>query len=161
QTKSAHENSTHPPEPLSLASQPAATQPASRSLPSPFESPPFPYSDFLGPTIGTPDSTPGWPLQKALKNTRFGKVMDDQRIKYYGWVSPSFNWSTSKFSNTPTAYPLDPNRIVLDQVVGVIERPLDTVQTDHIDWGFHVLSLYGIDYRYMLMKGFFSRQLLQ
>src|SRR5262245_21002748 len=61
-------------EPLSLipASAPAASEPASRAFPSPFESP-FPYSDFLGPTIGTPDTTPDWPIQKALKDTPLGR----------------------------------------------------------------------------------------
>jgi hypothetical protein len=36
----------------------------------------------------------------------------------------------------------------------------DTVQTDHIDWGFRFTSLYGLDYRYTTAKGIFSQQLL-
>lgn len=151
-------------EPLSLdspTSAPAESGPASRSLPSPFESPPFPYSDFLGPTIGSPDTTPDWAVQKALSGTAIGKFMKDNRIKTYGWFSPSMNVSTSHDSNAPTAYCLVPNRPAIDQIVWVTERALDTVQTDHVDWGYHVLALYGVDYRYMISKGFFSSQLLK
>ncbi len=149
---------------LSLSPEAAASDdsgPPRRGLPAPFQSPPFPFSEFLGPTIGVPDTTPDYPLQKAFGPTKFGEFLKDNHIKLYGWVSPSFNLSTSHKSNTPTAYPLVPDRPELDQVVFVVERALDTVQTDHVDWGFHVLALYGIDYRYMLMKGFFSDQLLE
>ena len=34
------------------------------------------------------------------------------------------------------------------------------VQTDHIDWGFRSVHLYGIDYRYTTAGGWFSQQLL-
>jgi hypothetical protein len=149
---------------LSLSSAAVAldeAEPARRALPAPFNSPPFPFSDYLGPTIGIPDTTPDWPLQKALSGTPLGEFLKENRIKVYGWVSPSFNWSTSKKSNSPEAYALVPNRPELDQLVFITERALDTVQTDHIDWGFHVLALYGIDYRYMIAKGFLSGQLLR
>ncbi|HUN80201.1 MAG TPA: outer membrane beta-barrel protein, partial [Phycisphaerae bacterium] len=150
--------------PLSLdetTTEPASSQPASRALPSPFDSPPFPLSDFLGPTIGAPDTTPDWALQKLLNETPIGKLMKDGRNKTYGWFSPGFNWSTSKDSNSPAAYPLVPNKVVIDQIVLVTERALDTVQKDHFDWGYHVLGLYGTDYRYMIAKGLWSDQLLK
>jgi len=148
---------------LSLTTKAPAneTEPPRRGLPAPFPSPPFPFSDYLGPTIGIPDTTPDWPLQKSLSGTRLGEFLKDNRIKIYGWFSPSFNLSTSRYSNTPAAYDLVPNKPELDQLVFVVERPLDTVQTDHTDWGFHVLALYGIDYRYMIAKGFLSGQLLR
>jgi hypothetical protein len=37
----------------------------------------------------------------------------------------------------------------------------DTVQTDHLDWGFRVGNMYGIDYHFTTSKGWFSQQLLQ
>ena len=40
-----------------------------------------------------------------------------------------------------------------DQQVLYIERLPDTVQTDHIDWGFRIAQLYGQDYRYTTIKG--------
>ena len=36
----------------------------------------------------------------------------------------------------------------------------DTTQKDHVDWGFNVTNIYGLDYRYTIMKGIFSDQLL-
>src|SRR5262249_36581107 len=129
--------------PMSLdeATSEPTSQPASRALPSPFDSPPFPLSDFLGPTIGAPDTTPDWAIQKLLNQTPLGKLMKEGRNKTYGWFSPGVNWSTSKDSNSPAAYPLDANRVLIDQVVLVTERALDTVQTDHFDWGYHVIAL--------------------
>jgi hypothetical protein len=49
----------------------------------------------------------------------------------------------------------------MDQFVFRAERLPDTVQTDHIDWGFRSTALYGIDYRYMTAGGWFSDQLLK
>jgi hypothetical protein len=41
-----------------------------------------------------------------------------------------------------------------------IQRDPNTVQTDHVDWGFLIDNIYGTDYRYTLAKGIFSDQLL-
>ena len=69
-------------------------------------------------------------------------------------------WSTARNSNTPTAYWIVPNRYELDQLVFRLERLPDTVQQDHIDWGFRAVGLYGMDYRYTTAGGWFSDQLL-
>ena len=53
-----------------------------------------------------------------------------------------------------------PNSIQLDQLVYKLEREIDWVQTDHIDWGFKTTGLFGIDYRYTTAGGVFSQQLL-
>src|SRR2546422_4863175 len=37
------------------------------------------------------------------------------------------------------------------------ERPVDSVQKDHVDWGFRSSFLYGSDYRYMTAGGWTSR----
>ena len=42
-----------------------------------------------------------------------------------------------------------------------VERLPDTVQTDHVDWGFRFAQLYGQDYRYTTTKGVLSSQLLK
>jgi len=42
-----------------------------------------------------------------------------------------------------------------------IERLPDTVQKDHIDWGFRVAGIYGENYRYTTAYGVFSNQLLK
>jgi hypothetical protein len=42
----------------------------------------------------------------------------------------------------------------LNQAVMYIERVPDTVQTDHIDWGFRIVNLYGTDYRESLWRAY-------
>jgi hypothetical protein len=132
-------------------------QDSSRALPSPLSSPPFPSSDWTGaPIIGAPADAPDYALQKAL-----GMAGNKSRIKIYGWVNPSFNWSSSKSSNVPMSYGIVPNHFELDQVVLRIERQPNTVQTDHVDWGFRLSNVWGMDYRYTTAKGIFSNQLLK
>jgi hypothetical protein len=40
------------------------------------------------------------------------------------------------------------------------ERLPDSVQRDHVDWGYHLTALYGTDYRFTVGKGYLSGQLL-
>lgn len=85
------------------------------------------------------------------------------RTKIYGWLNGGFDVSTSDkgdAANSPAAYYLNPNRVIPDQEVLYFERLPNTVQTDHVDWGFRLASLYGQDYRYTTSKGIFSQQLL-
>ena len=63
-------------------------------------------------------------------------------------------------AGAPAAYDFNPNKIQLDQAVVYIERTPDTVQTDHVDWGFRVSAIYGTDYRYTTSYGLASYQLL-
>lgn len=98
---------------------------------------------------------------KAIYGSKFGEAIRASRIKAYGWINGSYNWSTSDNSNQPISYWIVPRSIVLDQAVLKIDREVDTVQTDHIDWGFRSSNLYGIDYRYMTAGGWFSDQLLK
>src|SRR5262249_18279235 len=69
------------------------------------------------------------------------------------WVNAAGNVSTSKHSNMPDSYWIASNSFQLDQLVVRAERQVDSVQTDHIDWGFRSTFLYGIDYRYMTAGG--------
>ncbi len=132
-----------------------------RAPPSPFGSP-FPVSEYQGyPLIGVPPTDEVWPLTKALYTIPgFGDELKESKIKIYGWVTGSGNFSTAKNSNSPMSYWLVPNRLELDQAVLRFEREVDSVQTDHIDYGFRSSFLYGIDYRYMTAGGWFSDQLL-
>jgi hypothetical protein len=120
----------------------------------------FPGSDYLGPTplIGVPDTDPVYPLTKALWSV--APALKKARIKVYGWINPGISVSTSNKSNIPESYAIVPNRVELDQGVIRIERLPDTVQTDHIDWGFRLTPMYGIDYRRTTAQGWFSGQLL-
>jgi hypothetical protein len=139
------------------------TPPAERrALPESWPAPPFPGHEFQGyPLVGVPVSpNNGYPLMKSLQGTWFGDWLTSNKIDMYGWVTGSYNWSTSKNSNQPESYWIVPNRAELDQLVLRFERQADTVQTDHLDWGFRFTNLYGLDYRYLTAGGWFSQQLL-
>ena len=107
-----------------------------------------------------PPSATEDPMQKALLLGPHGDAIRDSRIEFHGWATVSGNWSNARNSNLPTAYWVVPNSFQLDQVIIRFEREADTVQTDHIDWGFRAVGLYGIDYRYTTAGGVFSQQLL-
>ena len=130
--------------------------PPKRGLPAPIDSPPFPFSDWGyggSSDIGAPDGNT-YPLMTALN-------LESSRTKVYGWVAPSFNFSTSGSNNFPVSYDIFPNKIELNQAVVYIERLPNTVQNTHFDWGFHLTGFYGIDYRFTTAKGYFSQQLLK
>jgi hypothetical protein len=130
------------------------TTPPRRTLPAPFASPPFPSGEYQGyPLIGVPVEGSDYPLQKAINSGPCGDTFKDLRINIDGWVNVSANWSNAEHSNMPTAYWFDPNSLQLDQFVLRAQRSCDTVQTDHVDWGFRSVLLYGQDYRYMVAGG--------
>ena len=135
-----------------------------RALPPPFASPPFPSGEYQGyPLIGVPVDTTRWPLMKAMQGTWLGDDLDSERIRTYGWINVSANVSNAKNSNSPDSYWLVPNSVQLDQFVVRTERQVDSVQTDHIDWGFRSTVLFGSDYRYLTAGGWWpaSDQLLE
>jgi Putative beta-barrel porin-2, OmpL-like. bbp2 len=139
----------------------APSEPKRRAMPSPWGAP-FPGSEYQGyPIIGVPQDSGRWALMKAIQGTPIADVLDTSRINVYGWVTAEANVSTSKHSNTPDSYWIRPNNVDVDQVILRAERNLDSVQTDHVDWGFRSTLLYGIDYRYMTAGGWFSDQLLK
>ncbi len=139
----------------------AKPEPYRRALPAPFSSPPFPSGEWQGfPLVGVPSSDSVYPLMKAIYAGPNGDAIKESRIKTYGWVNASGNFSTSKESNTPSSYWVQPNSFVLNQGLIRFERELDTAQTDHMDWGFRSTHFYGIDYRYTTAGGYFSDQLL-
>jgi Putative beta-barrel porin-2, OmpL-like. bbp2 len=135
-----------------------------RAMESPFSSPPFPSAEWqLGGVaypIGVPNENSQYPLERALACTAFGRWMQDNRIEMYGWINPSMNVSTSNTTNFPLSYAARPDRVEFNQFLFRIERIVDTVQTDHVDWGFHLDNLYGYDYHFTTMKGVLSDQLL-
>jgi hypothetical protein len=143
---------------------PNAPSPARRAMDAPLDSPPFPSAEWqmggVPAPIGVPDQNSTYPLEKALGCTKFGQWMQRNRIEIYGWATPSANLSTSNWTNGPLSYNTRANRVEFDQLVTNITRVEDTVQTDHIDWGFNISNLWGYDYHYTTMKGVFSNQLL-
>jgi Putative beta-barrel porin-2, OmpL-like. bbp2 len=132
-----------------------------QNLPAPFApSPPFPFAEHMGPNIGVNDTSVS-PLMEAIYNGPNGDAWKKSRFKIYGWVDPSYNASTSKFSNVPLSYDIVPNAIELSQAILIFERTIDTVQQEDFQIGGKFTNLYGIDYRYTTAKGYFSDQLLK
>jgi len=128
--------------------------------PMPFTEWPYGGSTAIGVT--RPNSVDS-PLMVALGNTQLGKAMNDAHVQVYGWFNAGFNLSSNDVKpggNWPAAYMFTPNTAQLDQAVVYIERLPDTVQTDHIDWGFRISALYGENYRYTTAYGLASYQLL-
>jgi Putative beta-barrel porin-2, OmpL-like. bbp2 len=130
--------------------------------PAPLDSPPWPWPDW--PFGGTPllggatPSSAGNNLMKALGGTSTGEFLKDNHIDVWGWVDAGFNLSTSHGANgnAPAGYDFNANAVQLNQAVLYVERVPDTVQQDHVDWGFRVVGLYGTDYREVTMEGIFS-----
>ena len=156
---------------------PAVTSPAPESgpstrriPPSPFDSPPYPSSEWqIGGTvtIGDPNELSPWPFMEAVYASPGGDWWKRSRVQIYGWEDFSWNVSTSTNTgrganaNFPLIYDLRPNRIEQNQFVLYLERLPDEAQTDHIDWGFRISGVYGLDYRFMISRGLFSDQLIK
>jgi hypothetical protein len=156
--------------PANTPPEPAATPTPRRIPPAPFDSPPFPAGDWQiggSPVIGDPGELAPYPLMQAIYEGPGGQAWKDSRIQIYGWVNFSGNISTSHPSKTsengnfPLIYDERPNRMELNQIVLYLERMPDENQTDHIDWGFRLSALYGLDYRFTISRGWFSDQLLK
>jgi hypothetical protein len=135
--------------------------------PAPQTTPPMPFTDwpYGGTTMIGDNRTASVdsPLMVALQHTGVGQALNSAGIQAYGWVDYGGNISSSKlkFGNAPAAYDYNPNNIQLEQAVVYIERTPDTVQTDHVDWGFRLSGIYGENYRYTTAYGIASYQLLK
>jgi hypothetical protein len=145
-----------------------------RASPAPFDSPPYPNGEWqIGGTeiVGDANLTPDYPLMQALYQGPHGNLWEDTRIKIYGWEDASGNLSTStkggldpvtaQAANFPLVYDQRPDRLEQNQVVVYAERTPDENQVDHCDWGFRLSQVYGLDYRYMISRGWNDRQLTQ
>jgi hypothetical protein len=145
---------------------PPSRRPESEVPPTPQSTPPMPFTEwpYGGSTnLGvTRPSSVDSPLMAALSNTAAGQWLNDNHIQIYGWVDPGGNLSTNtvRGGNSPAAYSYNPNTVQLDQAVIYFERLPDTVQKDHIDWGFRLAPIYGENYRYTTAYGLWSYQLL-
>ena len=161
-----------PPAPVPPGTTPPP--PTRRDLPAPFDSPPYPNGEWqIGGTevIGDQNLTPDYPFMETLYEGPHGQAWSDSRIKFYGWEDFSGNISTSDHGgaagqvitgdNFPEAYDQRSDRFEQNQLVFYLERTPDEAQTDHMDWGFRLSQVYGLDYRYMISRGWGSDQLLK
>ena len=133
---------------------------------APATTPPYPFTEwpYGGATsIGvTRPASADSPLMVAMANTDLGKALSAGNMQIYGWVNGGGNISSNTVrpgGNWPAAYDFTPNTFQLDQAVVYFERLPDTVQTDHVDWGFRLSAIYGENYRYTTAYGLASYQL--
>ncbi len=134
---------------------------------TPMTAPPMPFTEWpYGGTQNLGVTRPASidsPFMVGIANTWLGKAMASENIQMYGWIDPGGNASSSNAAlggNSPAAYDYRPNTLQLDQLVVYLERVPDTVQKDHIDWGFRLSAIYGENYRYTTAYGVASYQLL-
>jgi hypothetical protein len=123
----------------------------------------WPYGATTPLGVQRPNSADS-PFMAAIANTSFGQWMVNNNLQFYGWLNVGGNVSSNTVrpgGNAPIAYQYTPNTVQLDQLVFYLERTPDTVQTDHVDWGFRVSALYGENYRYTTSYGLASYQLLK
>jgi len=136
--------------------------------PTPESTPPMPFTEWpYGATtpigVSLPNSADS-PFMTSISNTHAGKWLENNHIQIYGWANAGANLSSNSVKpggNVPIAYMYTPNKVQLDQIVLYAERAPDTVQTDHVDWGFRLSALYGENYRYTTAFGILSNQLLR
>lgn len=164
--------------PVYTPPKPGDPPPQRRGLPPPFDGPPYPNGEWQIGGVPTIIGDPGalrdspYPLMQAIYDGPNGSWWYESRIQIYGWEDISGNLSTSKNTsaknttpgpnaNFPEVYDERPNRMEQNQFVLYVERLADTYQTDHIDWGFRYSFVYGLDYRYMISRGFLDSQLLK
>ena len=152
--------------PASDPNAPPTRWPTKLLPPQPETIPPYPFTEWPfggASTIGaTVPNSQGGALMKGLAPTDFGKWLKDNHIEIYGWINGGGNISTAtdpkKNANFPAAYMYSADTFELDQAVLYIERLPDTVQRDHIDWGFRISGLYGENYRYTQSLGIATYQ---
>jgi hypothetical protein len=134
---------------------------------APATRPPYPFAEWHyggASAIGvTRPNSADSPLMVALADTAFGQMLKADHIQIYGLISGGGNTSSNTIKpggNFPISYSYTPNVDQLDQALIYVERLPDTVQTDHMDWGFLISALYGQNYRFTTALGFADRQLL-
>jgi hypothetical protein len=133
--------------------------------PAPVTIPPMPFTDWpYGGTTALGGNRTGsvdGPLMAAIGNTSTGQWLQNAGIQIYGWIDGGGNVSTNttrRLGNAPIGYAAYPDTVQLDQAVIYVERTPDTVQTDHVDWGFRLSAIYGENYRYTTSLGISTQQ---
>jgi len=129
---------------------------------TPVSIPPYPFTEwpYGGSTsLGvTRASSIDSPLMAALGE--YVRGAGAQRLSHSNLrldqCGRNLSSNTVRGGNAPAAYDYNPNTVQLDQAVIYFERLPDTVQKDHVDWGFRIAPIYGENYRYTTAYGLWS-----
>jgi hypothetical protein len=117
-------------------------------------------------TSKAPEATPAtpppdrWTLMKLLQGTWPGSLLDDNRMRLYGWVDMSYTASSDRALNLPLGWNYRANDFLLQQNWIRFERTVATTGTSEPTFGFRTdWILPGSDSRFTIARGLFSGQL--
>lgn len=129
-----------------------------RHLPQAFDAI-FPQTEYTGSSVGLPYKNTNSYLNQAIRS--IFPSLEEQDVYVHGWLSPSYNRGSNSQTNLPIGFPFIPNQLEMDQGVVIVEKKVNTVQTQAVDVGFKLTNLYGLDYQFTVMKGVFSNQIAE
>ncbi len=85
--------------------------------------------------------------------------IEDSPIKFYGWIQNSYTGNTNGKPRNGENFSVFPNHRANEwlgnQYYLVVEKPLE--QNDEVNFGFRVDNLFGHDWQFNYMQGFFNR----
>jgi hypothetical protein len=97
---------------------------------------------------------------KELQGTLPGAVLDDNRLRLYGWTETSFTASSDAHEQLPMGFNYRANDFLLQQNWLRFERTVVTSGTTEPTFGFRSDTILpGSDYRFTLPRGIFNGQL--
>jgi hypothetical protein len=117
-----------------------------------------------GQTTGSPAPAPApapperWPLMQLLQGSGPGLLLDDNRLRLYGWTDLSFTASSVEPEQLPMGFNFKANEFLLQQSWVRFELPVQTSGTTPTV-GFRIDNYFGTDYRFTIARGLFSGQL--
>src|SRR5262249_17464695 len=100
-----------------------------------------------------------WPLMQVIQSTWPGMLLDDNRMQFYGWLAPSYNFSSAAQNNQPVVWTDRANEFLFQQAWFRFEKTVVTSGTTTPSFGFRLDLLYGTDYRFTLPVGLMNAQL--
>lgn len=113
------------------------------------------------PASGTDDTTPAPPaptgapryaVMKHLQGTYYGSLLDDHKLRLYGWTEASFTASTAPHDQLPIGFNYVANDFLLQQHYLRLERPTDPSVTTPT-FGFRIDNILGADARFTIARG--------
>src|SRR5262245_45652252 len=97
-----------------------------------------------------------WLLMKTLQGTWPGWVLDENRLRVWGWTDVSFTASTAEHNQLPMGFNYLANQFLLQQNWLRVERTVVTSGTTVPTFGFRSDTILpGTDYRFTLARGVF------
>jgi hypothetical protein len=99
-----------------------------------------------------------WPLMQALQGTYPGYLLDENRLRLYGWSDMSYTASSVAPEQLPMGFNFKANDFLIQQSWVRFELPVDT-SAKIPTFGFRTDNYFGSDYRFTIARGLFSGQL--